>query len=436
MSPSSPPRQAPETCARLLVFVPPRHEWSGGKGHFAANQTLDYLRIWGNRAPDYGSTTLANLPPARVITAVLDDRDVMSRRLQAPKLNDAKLRLALPNLLEEYLLTDPSDCHFAWQVRPPAAGEAGLSLTVCAIDRSTLSRVVDVFEQAGRTLHQAVARQFTLPEPQEGIFAAYLDAQRCLIRLRGDGALSVPRASVGAVLAMLKNKDELSGLNLFQSDPISSPSELFASANVDITCSGSGVDVLMLDNGVNLLQGSFAPRQSLGRFGRALSTAQTTGSWRAPVGWLLAALLITVVGLNTYWWKLAQINQSLRASAHQTFRDAFPGEPAIDELAQAQQAVSRLRQRAGRISSDDFSALNGRASSLLSVMPVGSVSSLDYADRRLRVQFSGPQLLSPAAQNALRARAPSLGLRVLFDTNRSAVIEALADASSLSLQTP
>ena len=67
-----------------------------------------------------GETALALLPKAAAVDLVFDPADVFVTAMEPPKLSEGKLRLALPNLLEERLLADAQDCHFAFMVRAVA----------------------------------------------------------------------------------------------------------------------------------------------------------------------------------------------------------------------------------------------------------------------------------------------------------------------------
>ncbi|MDP9109640.1 MAG: type II secretion system protein GspL, partial [Pseudomonadota bacterium] len=61
-----------------------------------------------------GEATLADLAPmiaqAARVTVLLAASDVSLLRLKVPPLSPARLRAALPNLLEEKLMSDPADC--------------------------------------------------------------------------------------------------------------------------------------------------------------------------------------------------------------------------------------------------------------------------------------------------------------------------------------
>ena len=102
----------------MLVFVPPRSSMAG-RSQVATSTVVDYVASGGEGAR--GQTPIALLPRANSVDIVFDASDVFVTTIDPPRLGEGKLRLALPNLLEERLLADPTDCHFAF--RTPRAAE-------------------------------------------------------------------------------------------------------------------------------------------------------------------------------------------------------------------------------------------------------------------------------------------------------------------------
>jgi general secretion pathway protein L len=411
----------------LLVFLPARRDWIGNRGTLSGAQQVRYLQIWSDQSVGLGSAALSELPAARTRTAVLDDRDVFSQRLRLPRLSDAKLRLAMPGLLEEQLLADPADCHFAWK-HLETTGPDGELASICAINQTTMARVVEAFEQLNKPLDQVIGRQFTLAEPDHGIHTLAGDATHSLIRLGNDGVCSFPSDAVDAMVPMLQSQH-----GLLQLRNLSWP-DAATVLPTDLPCQAlqTPIDTAALAGAVNLLQGRFAPRQSFGQLARWIRQIRAQGAWRAPAAWSLTAMAILIGGLNLYWLKMNRQDEALRTLTRQTFRDAFPGEPAIDELAQARQAVGALRARAGHASVDDFTPMASRVALLLSPLPIASVSAIEYADRKLRVRFTSPQILSPATQNTLITRAPAVGLHLVFDSDRSVSVETISTESGVA----
>ncbi|HYS14774.1 MAG TPA: type II secretion system protein GspL, partial [Burkholderiaceae bacterium] len=124
---------------RLLVFLPPRRALPG-KGQLAASTVVTYVAFNAGAAiSQNGETPIALLPRASAVDIVFDSADVFVTAIEAPRLSDAKLRQALPNLLEDRLLSESADLHFAFE--PPARSSGSTTLAaqpkiaVSVIDR-------------------------------------------------------------------------------------------------------------------------------------------------------------------------------------------------------------------------------------------------------------------------------------------------------------
>ena len=116
---ASSPAAAVASAQRLLVFVPPQHALAD-RGKFGASSVVNYVSL--GTAIQGGNTPIALLPKASQVELVFSAADVFSTSVTAPRLADAKLRQALPNLLEERLLAPPADGHYAFTPMARASG--------------------------------------------------------------------------------------------------------------------------------------------------------------------------------------------------------------------------------------------------------------------------------------------------------------------------
>ncbi len=420
---NTPPSTAP--LVRLLVFIPARRDWpGGGRAALSTTTQVDFLAVPASGMARPGSAALAQLPKARSVDLVFDCLDVHTSAIAAPKLSDARLRLALPNLLEERLLADPSDCHFAaGAARAAAADGKPAVLPVAAIDRATLARALEVAEQAQLPVRAAYSALYTLPTPQAGMAAVRILHGRAVVRTATDQSCSVElEAGAASALELVRSQCGISHLRVYgtgaaQIAPIAQELGLKcdeAHAELDADC---------LDEAVNLLQGSFATAGGTGQAGRLLARIRREGAWKAPVAWAAACAVIALAGVNAYWAKLDGQYQDLRQSIRHSFRDAFPNETAIiDELAQARRSVAALRTRAGRPSADDFSVLNAQALVLFANAPVGIVAAIEYADGSYRIRFKPGSMDSGELRNSLQGRAQAQGLTLRFEADGSALL--------------
>jgi len=415
--------------SRLLVFVPARRNWPGGsRGTLSLSSVVPYLGLRADGTVQQDAAPIGRLPKARAVDLVFDCLDVFTATIEAPRLNEAKLRQALPNLLEERMLADPADCHFAWMPsRGPgpatdASGEGEATwLSVAAIDRSTLARTLEVFGQAQQQPRAAYSEIYTLPRPQGGTLALRIDRGRGVIRTGQDQgcAFDIEEGAPGA-LALAKHQLNISRLRIY-----GQPSAHWKSVTLALGLAHEqaefAVDPTAIGNAVNLLQGPFAPGVGFGLSGRFFSRFTRQGAWKAPAVWLGVCAAIGIVGLNAYWFKLQSQYGDLRTSMRHSFHDAFPEDTTIiDELAQAGRSVEAMRARAGRPSADDFSVLNAQALQIFAAAPVGVVAAIEYSDRSYRIRLKPGSSGKADLRNALQARAIAQGLTLRFDPDGSA----------------
>lgn len=427
-------------CQRLLVQVPPRRAWpAGARGGFGPASLVAYTAVHADGSLTQGEAQLAELPKARALELVFDRLDVFSACIDAPRLGEMRLRQALPNLLEERMLGDPADHHFASAPsrESPADSDAkgeGVPpvqrLSVCAVDRTTLARVLEACQLARLHPRAAYSEIYLLPPPSAGRFALRLERDRGLLRVAADeGCLfELQEESAAATLSLARAQFAIRELLVYESAVAGSGAgrarEALARLGVPIETAAMPIDLAAADDAVNLLQGSYAPVGGYGLGGRIVRRLARDGAWKAPAAWAAACLMIAVGGLNAYWFKLDAEFQGVRASAQHAFRDAFPNEPPVDELAQARRNVAALRARAGRTSSDDFTALDAATAQWLAGAPVGVVAGLEYAAGSLKVSFRPGSIDNPALRNQLQARALSQGLAVRFAADGSAQVSS------------
>jgi general secretion pathway protein L len=439
---SAAPPQAHGPWQRLLVFVPARRSWHGGsRGALSASTVVRYVALQADGRPAEGSAALAQLPRARALELVFDSLDVFSATIDAPRLGEARLRQALPNLLEERMLGDPTDHHFASmpcreEARPKAAnaaraeGGAGMRLSVAAISRSTLARALEICQQLRLQPRAAYSEIYTLPRPRDGTFSLRIDGARALLRTGQDQAVIIDGAeSASDALQLARRSLGIQRLEVYRSaGPGAEPARAFGAGGIEAHDVARWLDPDSTADAVNLLQGPFAGAGGYGRVGRVVARLKRDGAWKAPAAWTGVCALVAIGGLNAYWFKLDSQMRALHSSVQHAFRDAFPNETPVDELAQARRDVSTLKARAGRPASEDFSSLNAQAAQMLTAAPVGVVAGIEYANGRLAVHFLPGSMDNPAVRNALQARALSQSLTLSFDADGTARIAPAAQA--------
>lgn len=379
-----------------------------------------------------GETPIALLPKAVALDLVFDPADIFVTAIEPPKLSEGKLRLALPNMLEDRLLAEVADCHFAFSVPRGGSGSTTIAaqpkMPIAVIDRGVLTRALDACAEAGFRVRAAYSEIYTVPPPAAGVLSVRVDRSRGVARSATHDGFSFELAGdeVPAALALAVRQLGVRRIQAYGREAAKMNS-LAAALNVQVEASATEADANSIEGAVNLLQGSFAPGGMLGALmplaGRA--SALKAKSLKVPLIWMAVGALVAIAGMNAYWLKLESESKAVRQQMESAFRTSFPESTAIvDPVLQTKRQLSDLRARAGIPSANDFSVLNARTAVLLSAAPLGAVGGLEYRDGALKVRFKGGMGDNPAFQNTMRAAAVQQGLSIRFEADGTARVTA------------
>lgn len=407
--------------ARLWVFAPP-HRLLSGTARLSESTVVGYVALDAAGQLQCGDASIALLPRCQRVEIVFDGGDVFQTAVAAPRLSEAKLRLALPNLLEDRLLADPTQCHIAFvpagRGGDRAAGDPA-ALPVAAIDRGLLTRVLEVVAAAGERPRAAYSAIYVLPQPGADALPVFVARGRLVARTaQHDGVAcdiddgSEPPAALRLALRSggwqrIRAFGPQAQRLLAMAEALGVPADLAAHP----------LDADASDGAINLLQGAFARGGLLGDMSRL-----SLRSWKAPLVWSAVAIAVFIAGMNGYWLKLQSEAGELRNRMATAFRSAFADAEMVEPIVQAQRELARLRARAGQSSASDFTALNAQIAQLLASAPVGIVASIEYRDGTLQLKFKSPP--DAQLQNQLRAQAVQQGLQLRFEADGAARISA------------
>jgi general secretion pathway protein L len=412
---------------RLLVFVPARRSMAG-RAQLTSSTVVDYVALGRERSR--GQTPIALLPKAIAVDLVFDASDVFITAIEAPKLAEGKLRMALPNMLEDRLLADATDCHFAFTVPRGGTGTTTIAaqpkMPVAVIDRGLLTRALDAVTDSGYRVRAAYSEIYTVPPPAAGVLSVRVDRGRGVARsATHDGFTFELADELPPTLALAVRQLGIKRIQAFGQDG-AAISRFAGPLNVQIDVNAADVDLASTDGAVNLVQGAFAQGGAVSQlFGGSLAQTLSMRSLRAPLAWAAAAVGVSVLGMNAYFFGLEGEARSLRNQMDASFRANFPQTTAVvDPIVQTKRQLSELRARAGIPSANDFSVLNARTALLLSIAPVGSVSGMEYREGALKVKFKPGMSDNPGLQNTLRSAAVQQGLAIRFEADGSARISA------------
>ncbi len=351
-----------------------------------------------------GQAVPALLPKTGRCELVLGAPDVLLVDAALPKLSGARLRAALPMLVEEFLLGDMEDTLVVAGAPERATGHA----TVAMVDRALLLRALGLFGQLRMRVVSATPEPLTL--------AAAPGCWRARLREAYGCARIGERLGIALSPSLDGGPPRELALALAQ-HPVPSAIEIEGECDAAAWEEHLRVPVRRVRDeqavapavALELLQYEAAPH------------AADWARWRGPVVLAAALLLLWIAGLNVQAWLLQREERALRGEMTDLVKRAFPEVPVVlDPVIQMRQGVSELRAAAGIDSPTDFLPLATRFAQALA--DDRAVRSIEYRDAALHVRFADAQLLESAqARAALSSRLAQDGLEVQFSVEGAVV---------------
>jgi general secretion pathway protein L len=349
---------------------------------------------------------------AQRVVLLLAASDVTLLRVKVPPLSAQKLRAALPNLVEDQLMSDPSEC-----VVVPGDVQDALR-AVGVVSREWLELLGRTLLALGARRIAAVPSQLCLPEPEGTVNAAVMEQGEDIevaVRLG-------PQEGMG--LSIVPDQRETAAFEVIQSLTAivpHSPITLYVPQarvrdyqdSMHIVPALEDRITLHADNWPRWIAG--AEKTSLDLMtglGAAAGPSFNWKPWRWPIGLALAALAVNAAGLNIDWLRMKREADALRSSMVQTYRNAFPKDTVIvDPLAQLRQKMAAAQRDSGQLAPDDFVALAAAAGDAIASAASGPspVAGIEYHDRALTVKLKpGANVPEDKLRAALAARNLSL----------------------------
>lgn len=304
-----------------------------------------------------GRCAAALLPRADSVVGLVPATDLAWYRIDIPKAPAGRLRAALAGVLEDALLEDPQDAHFA--LGPDSrSGQAGW---VAVAHRPWLALQLQALEAAGIVVDRLVPQT----EPQAtpwGHFerepgAAEGGALR-LLWADERGAVALSAGAAGGTLARALLPAPLPPGTLWTAEPAAAAAaEQWLGHSVS-ALSRADLALRAVNSGWNLRQFDLTLHHRGVRALRDQWRAFLTPAW-APVRWGLAGLLaVQLVGLNAWAWQqrgaVAERQRTMVALLQQTHPQV---RAVLDPAVQMTRETELLRLRAGRPGDGDFETL-------------------------------------------------------------------------------
>ena len=358
------------------------------------------------------------------VTLLIAASDVSLQQLRVPPLSPARLRAALPNLLEEKLMSDPADCVI---VAGPAVN--GMR-TIAVVQRLWLERLVNEVNQLGARAIVVVPAQLCVPH-QDGVVSAALTAHsrdlELVIRLNQvDGiGISLLSEDTAAAVAAAAHDAMRTLCMLVPQAPIAlyvSQDDVNAYQQIVVDAQLHERISLFPDSWLRWITGARSTSMNLMTgLGAAAAGGLNYGPWRWAIALATLVVLVNVIALDVDWLRMKREADALQKNMVLSYKAAYPNETAIiDPVVQLRQKVAIAQRASGRAAPDDFAALLANFSDAWSAAAQGDqalmIAGIDYRDRALLVKLKPEAALpldvikSALARHALTLSQPNAGV--------------------------
>ena len=360
----------------------------------------------GGNVMQQGAGALGNLGDlvagARRVVLLLAAADVTLLRVKVPPLSGAKLKAALPNLVEEQILGDPADCVLALA---PATGDTG-ERVIAVANRAWLEVLVKALVAQGAHGISALPTQLCLPLQPGGASATLgLDDAGLELTLRtaqyeGMGLTLPPQPE--AALHTLRALAGDAPVTMYVAPAVRAEYEKLA-----LEVPGIMVEE---DHWAHRISAAKAVQLDLAAGLGAVSgaSARMWQRWKWPVGIAVAALLVNIIGANVEWFRLRGEAATERQAMLQVFRAAYPNQPVTgDPVAQMRRNISVARAASGEGGGDEFTAMSAALAEALAMLPNREiVAGLEYKERALIVKLKPNSVDANGMSQVQAALAP------------------------------
>lgn len=344
----------------------------------------------GQQISEQSSVPLALLPKAgraTEVVAIVPVQLLSWHSVQLPKgllarrlfktTSPQRLRAVLDGLLEDHLLDDPAQLHFALEPQP----QADAPVWVAACDRAWLQSSLQTLEQAGLAVSRIVPA-FAPASLGDALWVMGQpgDAQVVCTERGGVTVWPLSKATV-ALLSWPEDQPIVAepGVAVLAEQLFHRPVDLASSAQQNVQAAQLPWDLAQFD----LVNSSHS--RTWKHLSSGLGPFLKAPRWRPARLGLLALLLINLVGLNTWAWKEQATVNAKKVVINEVLTRTFPSvRVVVDAPVQMNRELLALQQSKGAASGRDLETL---LSHLEAVAPAGyAPTAIDFVPGELRLK--------------------------------------------------
>jgi len=373
------------------------------------------LSLDGHSAARHASASAPLLPAmgraASEVVAVVPARALSWQRVTLPAgtgPQSPRLRAVLEGLLEERLLDDPAQLHFALQ---PGA-RPGIPAWVAICDRAWLRESLQALEAAGRPPARVVPEFAPASDGPCELHALGTPEEAHLVITRHgpeQGVTVLPLSSAALALAGLSVAGEAPppvlaepAVATLAEKLLGRAVQLHTASERALQAARSPWDLAQFD------LASSGRTRTLRKFGGLAGALLQAPQWRAARWGAGVLALAHLAGLNAWAWQERQALTAKQAGVRSTLQQTFPQvKVVVDAPVQMERELALLRQAAGSMAARDLEPLLAAAAHALP--PDRQPTAIDFSAGELRLRGIA---LDDAEAAAAHSAAQALGYRL------------------------
>ena len=315
------------------------------------------------------------------VVVIVPGNDIFLTTVSIPTTNKKRLLTALPYALEDQLVSDVEDLHFA------VGDQLANGEVACAVvERKKMD------EWTGRLQQFGIQADFIIPDilslpVDDASWTLLAEDSDVLMRTGKQSGYSVEVENTESYLRMLleENSDQApERLYLFKIDGATEFFPDLSDLGIEIKEDISGNSMLPLvtgmdlNNTINLLQGDYSRREQMGKVWRP---------WWPAAAMLAGLIVLQMVMTITDYFQLKSKSEMLQAQIKQTYLSAFPNtKNIVNPRVQMQRKLKALRGGSGQDSSSALGLISS-AAPVIKATPGLVVRSVRYKEGKLDVDL-------------------------------------------------
>ena len=345
------------------------------------------LRGDASAAPHGQVTELNQIPGVAAMTRVhawTPPSETLLTRVTLPTRSRAKIQQALPYALEDQLIGEPDQLHFAYRVQDDA------SLAVAITARARLDAWISQLTDAGLRPTSLCPAELALPLPGASWSATFHDDEIWVRTGIASGfvcaaSIQTPPSMLETALREAREKDAAPQSLALMQPPASLDPDTWAT-QLNLTVQTQKQDFWATHHestpSLNLLQGDYAPSSQMQAMIPALR----------PAAIMLAIWLVGSLGFNSWeWWQLKKTHDNLRKEMTALFKRSFPdAQVVVDPALQMQRLIDDLQNKGGKSSGADMLPLLVNIAPVVQASPKLKLRGMQYGDARVTLDVTLP----------------------------------------------